>query len=441
MKHEKVKFKVVKLIISNSVFENMKKLYRNDVLKTEIIKFYFSKLKSCMLILFLFTLVAVILKFSGKENVNNGKIKRNESGGIDKNINMEVFSEEKKLFERKINIPSKKYSDAEIEKLYISFDSEIIDVIKGENKSIDHVTNDLVFKKYVAGFPFKISYKTNRPLIISSDGKVKTDNVENEEIVEISITAEYENFEETKLINVQVFKKEKTGEEGFIDEVEEAIAENNNITKNDDYLVLPANVNGRRLTYKEKDNGSSVIVFMLGVIAATFVYFGKDKEINDRIVSIKKEMDIEYPLLVNKFALFYNANMPVKKIWHKLCNDYEKEKNVTGVKKYVYEEMVYARNLMNEGMSEIRAYEEFAKRCNTHRYRTFINMIEQAVTKGKKDMSKILIDEARDAFTQKKNNAKKYGEEAGTKLLIPMLMMLMVVMVIVIFPAFSSFKM
>ena len=48
--------------------------------------------------------------------------------------------------------------------------------------------------------------------------------------------------------------------------------------------------------------------------------------------------------------------------------------------------------------------------------------------------------EAEDAFEQRKNLAKKAGEEAGTKLMIPLFLMLIIVFAIVIVPAFFSIR-
>ena len=50
----------------------------------------------------------------------------------------------------------------------------------------------------------------------------------------------------------------------------------------------------------------------------------------------------------------------------------------------------------------------------------------------------MLDDDVADAFEERKNLAKKQGEEAGTKLLLPMFMLLAIVMVIVVVPAFMS---
>ena len=48
--------------------------------------------------------------------------------------------------------------------------------------------------------------------------------------------------------------------------------------------------------------------------------------------------------------------------------------------------------------------------------------------------------EAEEAFEDRKNLAKKLGEEAGTKLMIPMFLMLIIVFAIVIIPAFFSIQ-
>ena len=44
------------------------------------------------------------------------------------------------------------------------------------------------------------------------------------------------------------------------------------------------------------------------------------------------------------------------------------------------------------------------------------------------------------AFEERKNMAKKYGEEAGTKMLFPMIVMLVVVMGIIMLPAVMAFS-
>ena len=59
--------------------------------------------------------------------------------------------------------------------------------------------------------------------------------------------------------------------------------------------------------------------------------------------------------------------------------------------------------------------------------------------KGVKGIYEQLEQEAEDSFRERKQQAKKLGEEASTKLLVPMILMLGIVMAIVIVPAFLKF--
>ena len=67
-------------------------------------------------------------------------------------------------------------------------------------------------------------------------------------------------------------------------------------------------------------------------------------------------------------------------------------------------------------------------------------MLSQNLRKGSRGITELLSREAEEAFEDRKNLAKKLGEEAGTKMMIPMFIMLAVVFIIVIVPAFFSIQ-
>ena len=67
-------------------------------------------------------------------------------------------------------------------------------------------------------------------------------------------------------------------------------------------------------------------------------------------------------------------------------------------------------------------------------------LLSQNLRKGSKGLTDILEREAADAFEDRKKLAKKLGEEAGTKLMIPLFMMLAIVFAIVTVPAFFSIQ-
>ena len=93
---------------------------------------------------------------------------------------------------------------------------------------------------------------------------------------------------------------------------------------------------------------------------------------------------------------------------------------------------------MKNGVSESAAYENFGKRCGLPCYIKLGTMLSQNLQKGSRGLVGILEKEAVSALEERKNAAKKLGEQAGTKILFPMIMMLGVVMAALIVPAFMN---
>ena len=68
----------------------------------------------------------------------------------------------------------------------------------------------------------------------------------------------------------------------------------------------------------------------------------------------------------------------------------------------------------------------------------FTSLLSQNLRKGSTDLTALLNEEAKIAFDERKRRARIKGEEAGTKLLLPMMMLMIVVMVLIMVPAFVN---
>lgn len=66
-------------------------------------------------------------------------------------------------------------------------------------------------------------------------------------------------------------------------------------------------------------------------------------------------------------------------------------------------------------------------------------LLEQNRKNGSKNLRETLRLEMADAFEQRKHQAKRMGEKAGTKLLIPLFLLLAVVMAMITVPAWIAF--
>ena len=82
---------------------------------------------------------------------------------------------------------------------------------------------------------------------------------------------------------------------------------------------------------------------------------------------------------------------------------------------------------------------EFGRRCGLQQYMKLSSLLEQNRKNGSKNLRDTLKVEMAEAFEQRKHQARRLGEEAGTKLLLPLFMMLSVVMVVIAVPALMEF--
>jgi 1,4-dihydroxy-2-naphthoate octaprenyltransferase len=71
-------------------------------------------------------------------------------------------------------------------------------------------------------------------------------------------------------------------------------------------------------------------------------------------------------------------------------------------------------------------------------YLKLSGLLEQNRRTGTKNLRDIFQTEMADALEQRKNLALRLGEEAGTRLLIPLFLMLGIVMVMIMVPAMMS---
>lgn len=70
----------------------------------------------------------------------------------------------------------------------------------------------------------------------------------------------------------------------------------------------------------------------------------------------------------------------------------------------------------------------------------FSSILVQNLKKGNRSMTDLLKQEAAEAFQERKEAAKRLGEEASAKLLGPMMILLFIVLIIILVPAFISFR-
>ena len=368
---------------------------------------------------------------------DGGVLKRNPygQGSIPVELEAMVDGEEQEYFD--YIVEERKYTLGEAEQLYREASEKLPEAILGDNESLEDVRYPLQLVTKLDGYPFEISWESSSYALVNTDGTV--DNSGLEEGVTVTLTAHirYEQTAWDSQMYVQVNPAVYTDRERFRNRLEELLREKEEQTQSAEEMILPDSLDSRPIVWKEVIRDNSGTLFLLAAAAAVFLYWGRRRELDQMIERRKKELLLDYPEIVNKLALYMGAGMTIRNAFFKMGEDYRKQQKER--RRYVYEEILITCNELQGGKAESEAYDRFGRRCQVPVYMKLSTLLSQNLRKGSNDLLLMLRQEADNAFAERKNLAKKLGEEAGTKLLLPMMMMLCIVMVLIMIPAFFSF--
>lgn len=371
-------------------------------------------------------------------------LSREEYGNGEKEIPIHVTIEN--LAEENISVPlAERYYTQEEKMQKLKEAKEYVTAhYLGENEESSRITANLNLMKSIPDNRITISWNVGVSGLVEEDGTLHNETVENKK-KEITLTASfsYQGIEEEEVLEevdfpVTILEKDYTQKEQVINEIEQYIQTENSQNGDKKQLELPLKIGEYQISYEEVVEKGSNMILVLGAIVAVLLYFMADKDLDSKMEQHNIQLMMDYPELMNKFTLLLGAGMTVRNAWGKIAQEYEEKKRKNRQIRYAYEEWILTWNEMQNGVSETAALEGFGKRIGLPAYLKFSTLLAQNLRKGSKGLLELLEYEAMDAFEERKELAKRLGEEAGTKLLMPMMLMLMIVMLIIMYPAFCS---
>ena len=419
----------------------LKTLQPSASASVQIREYYLSQYSMILTVLFAGVLICSAAWWSAHNSpllLEGSYIWRNTYGKGD--IPIELIAQiegEEEIFQ--YVVAERKYTKDEAEALYQSAIELLPGIICGPNDSLDDVRYDLNLVTRIDGYPFDVSWESSSYALVNTDGTVNNKELQESIIVMLTAGFRYDQWSWEHQMYVQVSPKIYTYREILRSRIEELLHIQEEQTGSTEVMVLPDSVESEPIIWKEIIEDSSGYLLMLVILAAGFLYFGAGRDLDRKLEHRKKELLLDYPEIVNKLSLYMGAGMTIRNAFVKMGEDYKKQQKER--RRYVYEEILITCNELQSGRSENEAYDHFGKRCQVPVYMKLSTLLSQNLRKGSNDLLYMLRQEADNAFAERKNLAKKLGEEAGTKLLLPMMMMLCIVMVIIMIPAYFSFMM
>lgn len=208
----------------------------------------------------------------------------------------------------------------------------------------------------------------------------------------------------------------------------------------EEQFLLPTELEGFSLQWKEKKEYLSFKILFLEVVSLVLLLFAKRKEKEAQEKKLRQQRELLYPEILNQLLILLEAGMTTRQAWHRIAYQYmEKRKRSLMEESEVYEAILLLDRRLSEGGKETAAYDSFAAQMDVVCYRRLARLLVNNLEKGNKDICQQLSIEAKQAYDQRLLLAKKLGEEASTKMLVPMMLMMVLVMVIIMAPAMMNF--
>lgn len=310
-----------------------------------------------------------------------------------------------------------------------------------QNPSLKEIRSDLNLINYYDKLALRLEWETGDSELIDSFGKVYNQGLtEKGEDTWLRLTV-FDNVGNSIFhIPVHIYPPELSDKDKKVKALSEAIHTADKDTEEEEWLTLPGEFDGEKLSYRLKPDYSSILILVMGGGLAFLYGFEDQVRQKEREKKRKEQLMLEYSEVASKLQVYLGAGMTVRTAWEKMALDY---KTGLAAGRYAvspaYEEVVKVCIDLQSGVSESEAYRRFGRRCGLRPYMKLASLMEQNRKTGLKNLRYLLEEEVASAFEERKNIARRLGEEAGTKLLLPLFLMLGVVMVMVAAPAFLSF--
>lgn len=381
---------------------------------------------------------------AGTEDIGKrGYIRRNTYGEevIDYPLVVEGFQEEGVPVS--VRVEAREYGEKEAAAVFDEIMSTIGNVIAGDNPGLTEVREDLNLVTQLTEYGVKLKWSSSDVEVLDSFGQIRAEEIPQEGInVGLTVLMSTGIYERADELAVRIYPKILTEQEAGAGKLRESLQKLEKSDRTQEAFHLPEELDGKQLSYREETDAGNEMLLVLGVMLAVLCYLQDRQKVEDQKKKRNRELLEDYAEIVFKLMVFIGAGMTVLSAWERLALDYEAgRKQGRATMRAGYEEMYSTYRQIQSGVSEGQAYADFGKRCRLQPYLKLSSMLEQNRKTGTKNLRTLLECEMAEAWEQRKSMAKRLGEEAGTKLLVPLFMMLGIVMVIIMVPAMLSMSM
>lgn len=405
----------------------------------EIIKNNLKIFILCALLL----LLAYYSQQDGKVLQENGTLSRNEFGKgskeVDLILNAEGLEED---YPYELEVAEMRITEKEAKVYFEKAIVEIEESVYAKGDEPSHVEQNLNIQPRYANGLVEAEWRFLDSSAIRCNGEIVSERLVPEgEMVHVQAELTCYEYKEMYEFYIHVYPIKQTKTEKLIQDIQNAIAKESE-KYDEDMLQLPEQVDGVQLHWTEPEDHLVLKVLLLEVVIFVVLKILEKEKQKDAFKARQESIRLDYSDIVSKLAILVGAGMSVRQAWDTICMRYLADrKNHLVKEKPAYEEMLATSHEMQDGGSERTAFQNFSERVGIGEYHRLARILVQSIQKGSKGICGMLEQESADAFESRKLMARKLGEEASTKMMIPLMLMLGIVMAMIMVPAMMGVQM
>ena len=235
---------------------------------------------------------------------------------------------------------------------------------------------DFRFPQALEENPVQISWSTGNPDILSWEGIPQEGISEKGESVEVAAFLSLGEVTDIWNAEITVYPPKLNEGEKMQKEIQkeaELLSENPSGP-----LYLPQTVQGEEIRYRKTRTQTGGIICMLSLILGLGVYPLQKEKKKKQQELVRKEMQRDYPDIIQKLVLFLRAGFTIRKAMEKIADGYLRSREKYHEKeRSAYEEIVRTCREMQSGIYEAEAYERFGTRCGISQYKILSVLLVQ----------------------------------------------------------------
>ncbi len=420
---------------------NLERLHPGNEPEKLTAQYYAEKLGLILAILLAGTLLGIFVtaKTDLEKNLQNGNLLergdyRDPGKELELAAKIEGYPEQSILLELEGRVPGKETVDQLEREFWEQLKTEAL----GDNEAWDHVNRNLSLRGELKGYPFAVEWFSDRLSVVDEEGNVKELSYGENEQVMLSVRVTYHSWEWMHELEVTVVSPVEE-EELLAHELEKMLSDREEKSRNDAALILPDRWQGKEIHWSEQSDNTGILLWLMTLAVGAGVFFLKDRDLDTKIRDRQRQLRNSYPGIVHKLELYLRAGLTVRSALERIADMYVHDRREGAEEAPACEELLHTCRELYMGIDETQVYERLGCRCGLQEYMRLGALLAQNTVKGSGGLTDRLREEAANVRKEQIQRSRQFGEEASTKLLVPMVMMLGIVMVMIMIPAFGNF--